>query len=82
MDDIWVFAYEVQQLLQIDAGDGGGKVYPGTLQAAIDGVAGGHLVSVALHGKKTFCKAIDVMDLRVTENQGGDCFRTFFLDYH
>jgi hypothetical protein len=42
VDDIWVIADYRQELLQVDARDGCGEVYPGALQAAIDGKAGGH----------------------------------------
>jgi hypothetical protein len=32
--------------LQVDAGYRGGEVYPGTLQAAVDGEAGGHICCI------------------------------------
>jgi hypothetical protein len=43
VDDLRINVDKVQQLLQIDAGDGCREVYPGALQAAIDGEARIHL---------------------------------------
>jgi len=38
--------------LQVDAGDGGDEVYPGTLQPAVDGEAGGHICWIGAAGGK------------------------------
>ena len=39
VDNLLVISDETQQLLQVDARDGCGEVYPGALQAAIEGEA-------------------------------------------
>ena len=75
MDDLRISAYQVQQLLQIDAGDGCGEVYPGALEAAIDGEAGGHRLAVALDGKKPSANRLMLWGQRiVAENRAETAF--------
>jgi len=42
VDDIWIAGHEVEQSLQVDAWNRGGKVYACALEAAVDGKAGIH----------------------------------------
>jgi len=58
--------------LQVDAGDGGGEVYPGTLQAAVDGEAGGHICCIGAAGGKRLLRPCLRM-LLSSEQKGIDC---------
>jgi hypothetical protein len=73
VDDIRVFAQQCQELLQVDAGYRGGEVYPGTLQAAVDGEAGGHICCIGADWGKRLLQ-IDFGDLLLSSEQKGiDC---------